>query len=530
MDDLVAVPEWTQVRQKSGLDPLGLQAPSIRLYQALVPGISNVTLRTRYYGLYPWLSEEYARQNHDADPEVWKRTVRRAEGAYALIAAQANRRNEHQETGVAGLRWARDMLREHEGGLVEFATHTDPAGGAKPYLKQAWGAFGAAYESQLREAGVLGDAETHSLSVPTQVVGDDFCRVFARAAGDLGPKFLRVVRAGKASLAVLEELAPLLPSQIHPQSQERDAYERMLFAEYPDATDNDRSRRRTLILALRLVRHFEEDMNAQEMRWHLYAGHDGNGVKIPFDEPDLEMQRRRWWAYQAGDLGRMAYEALLKWLLDTLEMHQSGLTTDQLIDAALHRLEISQAGWPSTWSEIVAGLPRATHCLADDEPTSEMALSYNVLDAGTDEGLAPVRSAQAAVELLAVLARQCARDRKFFATQHGGDHPEAPGRSFASELAFLDGHGSTPIPDLLRVIFQKRILQRHLWVAMRKLQYQRDYTFLVETHDGRLRLRAKDGPVYTNPRLGPALTFLRDLHLVDENGLTKRGNRLASAA
>jgi hypothetical protein len=37
MDDLVAVPEWTQVRQKSGLDPLGLQAPSIRLYQALVP-------------------------------------------------------------------------------------------------------------------------------------------------------------------------------------------------------------------------------------------------------------------------------------------------------------------------------------------------------------------------------------------------------------------------------------------------------------------------------------------------------------
>jgi hypothetical protein len=129
-----------------------------------------------------------------------------------------------------------------------------------------------------------------------------------------------------------------------------------------------------------------------------------------------------------------------------------------------------------------------------------------------------------------VLARQCAGDRKFFSAQHGGDHPDAPGRSFASELAFLDGQGNTPIPDLLRLIFRKRILQRHLWVAMRKLQYQRDYTFLVETHDGRLRLRAKDGPVPTSPRLGPALTFLRDLHLVDENGLTKRGSRLASAA
>ena len=127
------------------------------------------------------------------------------------------------------------------------------------------------------------------------------------------------------------------------------------------------------------------------------------------------------------------------------------------------------------------------------------------------------------------LARQCAGDRKFFAAQHGGDHPDAPGRSFASELAFLDNHGSTPLPDLLRLIFRQRILQRHLWVAMRKLQYQHDYTFLVETHDGRLRLRAKDGSVLTNPRLGPALTFLRDLHLIDDEGLTKRGSRLTSA-
>jgi len=46
----------------------------------------------------------------------------------------------------------------------------------------------------------------------------------------------------------------------------------------------------------------------------------------------------------------------------------------------------------------------------------------------------------------------------------------------------------------------------------------------------RMRLRAKDGPVPTNPRLRPALTFLRDLHLVDKSGLTKRGRRLAGAA
>jgi hypothetical protein len=201
-----------------------------------------------------------------------------------------------------------------------------------------------------------------------------------------------------------------------------------------------------------------------------------------------------------------------------------------IIDAAMDRLEISQTSWPKTWSKLVSGLPKASHCLDADESTSELALSWEVMEAGTDERQAPVRSAQAAVELLAVLGRQFADERKFLAAQHGGDNPNAPGRSLATELAFLDQHSGTSIPDLLRLILKNRILQRHLWIAMRKLQYQRDYTFLVETHEGRLRLRAKDGPAPSNPRLGPALTFLRDIHLFNEDGLTKRGDRLASAA
>jgi len=88
MDDFVAVPEWTEVQQKSGLDPLGFQTASVRLYQELVPGISNVTLRTRYYGFYPWLSRHYAAEVEDTDSEAWKKTVRRAEALYALAAAR----------------------------------------------------------------------------------------------------------------------------------------------------------------------------------------------------------------------------------------------------------------------------------------------------------------------------------------------------------------------------------------------------------------------------------------------------------
>jgi hypothetical protein len=76
---------------------------------------------------------------------------------------------------------------------------------------------------------------------------------------------------------------------------------------------------------------------------------------------------------------------------------------------------------------------------------------------------------------------------------------------------------------MLGRLLQERVVRRHLWIALRKLRYQNDYTFLFEPDNGRIRLRAKDGPVFTNPRLGPALTFLKDIHLIGEAGLTLLG-------
>jgi hypothetical protein len=48
-----ASPDWTDYRKKNGLDPLGMQNTSVALYQRLLPGISNVTLRMRYTGSMP---------------------------------------------------------------------------------------------------------------------------------------------------------------------------------------------------------------------------------------------------------------------------------------------------------------------------------------------------------------------------------------------------------------------------------------------------------------------------------------------
>jgi hypothetical protein len=104
------LPEWTEYRKKNGLDPLGMQKSSVTLYQTLVPGIGNVTLRMRYYGLYAWLSWVYAKRIGDTNPQSWQRTIRRAEALFALIAQRRG-----DEGGVTGTDWARETLDNLEG-------------------------------------------------------------------------------------------------------------------------------------------------------------------------------------------------------------------------------------------------------------------------------------------------------------------------------------------------------------------------------------------------------------------------------
>jgi hypothetical protein len=79
-----AEPEWTERADKRGLDPLGMQNAGVTLYQSLLPGISNVTLRMRYYGFYCWVSEAYARAGATDEFTAWRSWVRRAEALYAL--------------------------------------------------------------------------------------------------------------------------------------------------------------------------------------------------------------------------------------------------------------------------------------------------------------------------------------------------------------------------------------------------------------------------------------------------------------
>ena len=43
-----------------GLDHLGIQIVSVNLYQSMLPGITNVTERARYFAFHPWVVHRFA--------------------------------------------------------------------------------------------------------------------------------------------------------------------------------------------------------------------------------------------------------------------------------------------------------------------------------------------------------------------------------------------------------------------------------------------------------------------------------------
>lgn len=520
--ETINFPEWTEYRKKNGLDPLGMQNSSVNLYQTFLPGISNVTLRMRYYGLYAWLCSSYAKKIGDENPESWKRYLRRTEALYALIAYRHG-----GETGVAGIEWASKAIDSSTGKSIEFAEAAEP-GSETFYLKQTWGAYGAAYGSQLFEIGILTRSSEHDIPVLTEETGEPLAAVFGETMGVLAEQFHKTLQRGSVSMAELDQFSSLAPSEILLTSAERGLYQGILLKEPETENPSALSRRLSVLLILRIAALLGRAPTPDEVRWILYAGFDARGQSLDLASPSLEAQQKRWWVYHANDLCHIALETFLKFTLDQLGLHPGGITLGRLIPHCVNQILECADQSPENWVAFVDGIQPTENAYDERDLMSDWALSQEVVrGAGrSDEKFCTPELAWKAVKLLAILHKKVKQEDRDIETELEGFNPDAF-RSLLSETRFLDHLVDEDFAQALGRIIEERVVRRHLWIALQKFRYQRDYTFLIEMDEGRLRLREKDGPVFTNPRLGPAITFLQDIHLICGRGLTDQGMKAA---
>ncbi len=526
--DTLNMPEWTYYADKGGLDPLGMQNSSVALYQRLIPGIGNVTLRMRYYGLYPWLVRHYLKTNGSTDPEVWRVFLRGAEALYALIAHQAG-----GEFGVAGTLWAIRAVTAVKagGGLIpiDFAAAAAP-GSDDHYFAQSWGVFGLAYQSQLYEIGVLSRGEGHGIPLPSKESGVALAEGFESAMGEAAQLFKDVHARGLVTLAELDALNPFAPSQIAFSSAERDVYQRVLFRKSADGDTPGSFRTQTLLLVLKVAAILGSPPDPEELRWALYAGQTHDGDRLELTDTALIAHCERWRIYQANDLCHVALETLLRFVLDTLGAEPAGIPPRQLLEQLVADMREASGVAPQSWRALLDGIELTDNASDRTRPDSEWSLADDIMrTARRANGFVDGETAFKAVRLLAALHKRSLKEAWPLETELGPLTNDAF-HSLLSERAFLQQYENQGFWELVARLVEERVVRRHLAVAMRKLRQQKDYTFLIESQNGRLRRRKQDGPVYTNPRLQPAITFLKDIHVLGGQGLTSYGVEALAAA
>lgn len=501
-----ALPQWTELVDKRGLDPLGMQNAGVAFYQRLLPGISNVTLRMRYYGFYCWLSDAYARHEGSTDYEVWRRWVRRAEALLALISAMAG-----GEGGIGGIEWATARLKlgEEE---IDFAEAASNSSEVKTYLNQSIGVFGGAYYTQMVEFGLYTEGG-HGLPKATNGSGLALAGAFREAIGsELEALLIDKIVSARVTRNELESLSQVAPSKIATESNERDAYEAALFSTSENASGNEEGRQATLRLLLYVTNALGARPDPDKIRWFLFHG---AGRDFP---AMLEPQRLRWEAYHTHDLFQLAAAGFLAHAIGLMAEVEGGMSLEEIAEQVSERWATAEpAASGKSWMEYRDEL-RAT-----DDDLQSWAASI----AGRRSR--PDMKAHDAVRLIAAL-HQRIDDRPDLAAEIDRSLRVAGhARSIWSELAWFRERETAPVGELITDYVVHRVVRRHTWVAMQKLRRQRDYTFLFEARDGRFTRRADYLPVATTPRLAPAVQFLADVHLVVPNGLTERGHTIADA-
>ena len=501
-----ALPQWTSKITKRGLDPLGMQNAGVVLYQALLPGISNITLRMRYYGFFCWLSDAYARRGVKTDFELWRQWVRRAEALFALVCADAK-----GQGGVGGIDWAIQALQSDDD-PIDFSSAASTDASVKRYLIQSLGVFGAAYYTQMREMGLF-EPGPNGIQRVTADAGLAAANAFRSSIGpDLEVLFVAAVDAAAVDRANLAALHPIVPSRVPDLSDERTAYEDTLFAAGVHSLVTDRSRRASLTLILDVASSERKRPTPEGVRWALF---DRPADELP---SELESQRLLWEAYQCQDLLQVAAAALLAWAISIMAEAEGGRTLAEIQSAVEDRLaDAVLASAADTWEELRHG-------------TDVDGFGWRqVWTRLTGKRGSPQEKAWDAVRLIAALHRRVADRGDLSAVLPRALPLNGQARSVVTELRWFEQHLDRPVASLIAEYIVQRVVLRHSWVAMQKLRRQKDYTFLFEARDGRLVCLSGYQAVPTTPRLSPAIQFLEDVHLVAPDGLTPRGRALLGA-
>lgn len=521
-DDYAATAvEWLTCDQGfvEGLDHLGVQLVSAGIYAQLVPGVSNVTDRARYFSFHPWVLHSFVQGAADRTPDGWRRWIRRHEYVYSLAAAAAEHAKIINKAGAGGMIGAtrsRTAVKASEVD-IDVATRLDHHGKAVKghYFKNPQGGYAQYYKGQLTMLGVLRRDDEHR--DPDRRLTHYAGVKLAEAVEQIEAfrELRAIARAGeKVSFRELEALGRVVhPAQIDPDGLEARLLCGLLLGDddelcagQSDATRNHR--RQSLALALHYLTHKDPGQSSESewgFRWCVLASQTHGGR--PWQPPaSLRACALAWAAYAQNELLNYALECFLWSALQVLDAEPRAPRELAALLAAAACSELPDA------AALQPGL-------ADAVAAHRRLTARPLYDALWAARSPEEKAARAARLLLHVAAdRQRYAGAAPLATIPGGDEIlKTREIHLQSYWQRIDAAGNTSTEEFLARLVLEWVLYRHLRVATRKLASQHDFTFRFRPEEGRLVKCGEIEPTFTNPRLIQAIRMMADVGLVSQD-------------
>lgn len=508
-----------------GLDHLGTQAPCILIYSQLLPGITNVTDRARYYSFYPWLIWSFDQRYPEATAKDFVEFYRRADCLLTLIAERHARTtdNNHERHGAAmvgrnQLLPALDRL-QGEGSLrlSDYTASDSPT----RYFKNQLGGLRQYYAGTLHDLRLI-DASAKPWIKYTIEHGEPLANAFDTTV--LSDRFWEVVEGDEVGLDDLDDLNAFCPCALAESGEECVKLIDLYFDRQGQYDQEGVQRRHSLGLLLHLADSLSalgDDFDLSEWVFRASTYTATLPENHPWAIPEALRPTVGWWAiYQRNDMLSVSCQAILAIALKELQPQDWSKkrhfqTVEEFASALVRNADLvkplKQLG-AKTFGELVqtlAGdapdLESWQHDLHEIQLAYDLPFSWGRGDAASDMLFQAIR-------VLVLLALRDDPQQAPYGTLAitGEDLRDYPINlvSFRERLAKWN---DIPLEDFVADLVAW-CMNTHLRVALRKLRQTGRSSFHLRPSERGLEVVGDiPPPSVTTPRFRQATQILRDI-------------------
>lgn len=499
----------------TGLDQLGLNITSERIFDCLLPGLNNVTQRIRYYSFYSWFFQWYAAYIGSTSVKKQSAYLRRAEFILALVAAH------NQKGGVPGITKALHIYEISEE-VIDLKKGTQEGGtSVGSYWNNSKGVLGQYYISSVKQLGLLADqGSVNGLYIRTdfehenKVSGKQLADAFIENTSSKLPLFIKAIEDNRISKSALEDLKTDFNMLFIPDNSNEQKLFWQLFSgvDNPKHKEDSFYRKETIKLVLQSFN--DADNNPKY-----------NQLSVP-----LSLYSKKW------DMLSTTTEKL--WYLYMMEQFWSVACTSALDAFLIILKDESHDNWVDE-AELVDSIVKKLETVFESEsmqPKKDLFIAQQFMGFSVAQLVELARKENDIYNRFGFVL--CAIQKLFLENwphyksilEFANTFNMHSASSFIVSMADIESKKQLSISVFSHYFLTRYIINRHYYVALRKLSAtQNSDKFYRE--EGRIRYVDKFIYGYSSPRIHTLVDFLKDLNLIysDQTELTEFGQQKLKA-